>query len=87
MNQEITVIGQYPFGLFIAFQADREFTAFFQLPSNLVTDRLDLRSVRAGGEHKEVREGTYPSQIEHDDVFGQLGFGSADRRKPRRFFG
>jgi hypothetical protein len=61
MNDNITVIQENPLGIASAFNADRPYPAFPQFMLDMVSDRLDLRDIRARTNHEIV--------CDHRDVF------------------
>ena len=63
MHQKITVVHQHPFGLVVAFHADRKFSLVLELQPDLVGDGLDLARVGARAHHKIIGERGNPGQV------------------------
>jgi hypothetical protein len=70
VDQEVAVIAQHPFALFVAFNARGKFAAPLQLLSDFVGDRLILARVRACADDKIVGETGDAREIQNFDVSG-----------------
>ena len=68
MYQEVAVIAQHPFALFVAFDARRQFAAPLQLLADFVGDGLILARVRARADHKIIGETGDAREIQDFDV-------------------
>ena len=78
MDQIVTVIGQYPVGVFVAFDAQRIFAALFQLKTDLIRDSLNLARISSRADDKEV--GKRSDLAEVQDPYVQSFFGSGRLR-------
>ena len=87
MHQEIAVIGQNPFALGVAFDADGAVALQPQLPVDLIGDGLHLPLVVAGADDEIIGKGGDAAQVQNDQVFGLFVFGRADRCEPARLIG
>lgn len=70
MDQEIAVIAQHPFALFVSFDARRQFAAPLHLLADFVGDGLSLTRVCARADHKVVGETGDAREIQNSDVGG-----------------
>ena len=68
MYQEIAVIAQHPFALFIAFDTRRKFAAPLQLLADLVGDGLILARVRPRAYHEIIGETRDAREVQDSDV-------------------
>jgi len=85
VNQQVAVIGQYPFGLVVPLQAVRQLPGLLlDAQADFVRDGLDLPLVRARTDDEVVGEGGDPRQIEDLDIRRFLGFSRARCNQPRR---
>lgn len=82
MHQEITVVGKYPFGLIVPFEADRHFADLLEFKADFLADGLNLLRIGAGADDEVVRERRDAGKVEDLDVFRLLGFGGAYRNEP-----
>ena len=63
VDQVVAVIGKHPFGVGVAFDADRVFAALFQLQADLLGDGLDLLGIGSAANQEEVGEGSDLAQV------------------------
>ena len=82
MNDEVTIVHKDPFGGFISFDADREFTHFFEPFLHLIRDRMCLARVRHRADNEEISEGGNVPEIENAQIRGFLGFRCICGRPP-----
>jgi len=76
VDQQISVIGQHPFGLIVTFHVERQLSSPpLNLKIHFVRDGLNLPLVGAGAYDKEIGERSDAGQIEYVDVGGLLRFG------------
>ena len=85
MHHQVTVIGQHPLGLVIAFQAGRQLAGLtLELQVDFIVDRLHLFLIVAGADDEVVGKAGDPRQIQDLDIGGFFGFGGADCDQPGR---
>ena len=83
MNQQVAIIREDPFGLVVAFDAEREFAALLlQFQAQFVGNGLNLALIRAGADHEVIRERGDSREIQHPDIGGLFRFGRAYRGEP-----
>jgi len=70
MHEEVAVVAQHPFALFVAFDARREFTSPLELLCDFVGDGLILARVCARADYKTIGETGDACKIQNSDVCG-----------------
>jgi hypothetical protein len=85
VDQEIAVIAQHPFALFVALNAGRQLAAPLQLPADFVGDGLILARVRARADHKIIGETGDAGEIQNSDVRGLFFLGGPNCYAPPGF--
>lgn len=63
MDQKITVVGQHPFRLVIALDAERQLARLFEPELHFVTDGLNLARIVPRADDEVVSERRDPGQI------------------------
>ncbi len=83
MDQEVAVIGEDPFGLVVALNADGQFAGLvFHLEVDFIADGLDLRGIVSGADDEVVGKRGDAAKVKDFDVDGLFGFGGSDRDQP-----
>lgn len=82
VDDEVPVVHEYPFGVVVAFEADRQFAEIFHLQMHFVADRLILASVGTAADYEVVGEACHLTQVEDYNVLGFLGFRRAHGDEP-----
>jgi hypothetical protein len=85
VNQEVAVIAQHPFALFVAFDACGQFAAPLQLVAYFIGDGLILARVGAGADDKIVGETRDTGEVQNFDIGGLLFPGSPHCEEPSGF--
>jgi len=70
MHQEIAVIAQHPFALFVALDARRQFTAPLQLLADFVGYGLILARIRTRADYEIIGEAGDACEIQNSDIGG-----------------
>ncbi len=76
MHQEIAVVAQDPFALFVAFDAQRQLAVLLQPQSDFIGDGLRLADVRACADYEMIGETCDSGEVKNADVGGLFGLGS-----------
>jgi len=85
VHEEVAVVGQNPFALFVAFEARRQLAAALQLQTDLIADRLILFRIQTRADNEVVSEAGDAGQIQNPDVFGLFCLRGADGNLPSLF--
>jgi len=85
MDEEVAIVAQHPFALFVPFHAVRQFAAFLELQADFVDYGLVLACIGAGADDEIVSETGDCGQIQDADVGGLLCLRGADGNSPPWF--
>ena len=85
VDEEVAIVGKYPLGLLVAFDADGQLTGgLLEMEADFIGDGLDLAGIGAGADDEEIGEGSDAGEVENLDIGGFLRFGGADGGEPGR---
>jgi hypothetical protein len=85
VDDEIAIVHQYPFGILVTLDADRQLAAILHSQVNLIADSLILTNVGTSANEEVIGEACDLSEIEDHHVLRFLGMGGSNCCCPVKF--